>query len=265
MRCPYCISDIHDDALVCPACQRDLYLFKPLLSRIDALEKIVESHEQQLAQLALRDTAAPETNLPIGKSQAGISDIRDLVAMPSPASLLAIGLASLAALVASHVLITIVYDLNTLYLRLVSLLIPLPFGILLTMRNRRPAWLLIALAVGLAAVAVVAMSWVTAVVDGTAVFPVEMREWREFVEYAASIAFSFTTGFVVGNIVRKRGKRKLAGEQAASLIRLVATGAAKTEKIRAVATKFHDLGSSLTAAASTAAAIYTGLQGVLGK
>ena len=34
MRCPYCVSDIADEALACPNCTRDLYLFKPLLERI---------------------------------------------------------------------------------------------------------------------------------------------------------------------------------------------------------------------------------------
>ena len=39
MHCPDCTSEISDAALVCPVCTRDLYLFKPLLQKIDALEK----------------------------------------------------------------------------------------------------------------------------------------------------------------------------------------------------------------------------------
>jgi hypothetical protein len=41
VRCPYCVSEIADEALACPRCTRDLYLFKPLLAKIDELEKAV--------------------------------------------------------------------------------------------------------------------------------------------------------------------------------------------------------------------------------
>lgn len=38
MRCPYCVSAIDHRALVCPQCRRDLFLYKPLLARIETLE-----------------------------------------------------------------------------------------------------------------------------------------------------------------------------------------------------------------------------------
>ena len=41
MRCPYRVSEIADEALTCPRCARDLYLFKPLLEKIGQLEKAV--------------------------------------------------------------------------------------------------------------------------------------------------------------------------------------------------------------------------------
>ena len=47
MHCPYCVSDINDEAVVCPVCRRDLYLFKPLLARIEALEKQVAAQDGQ--------------------------------------------------------------------------------------------------------------------------------------------------------------------------------------------------------------------------
>src|SRR5688572_22413954 len=54
MRCPYCVSEIDDQALACPRCARDLYLFKPLLAKIGELEKTVAEQaktEERIAAL----------------------------------------------------------------------------------------------------------------------------------------------------------------------------------------------------------------------
>ena len=51
MHCPYCVSDINDGAVVCPICRRDLYLFKPLLERIDVLEKQLAAQDGVLTDL----------------------------------------------------------------------------------------------------------------------------------------------------------------------------------------------------------------------
>lgn len=266
MRCPYCVSEIHDEALVCPACQRDLYLFKPLLQRIGVLEERLNAQEQWLKQLELvvRSGAADEDDAATS-APALLED--EPVSCPAPAMILLGWVAPLALLLAAHGVITFVYDLNTLFLRIVSLLIPLPFGLLLVARERRPAWLLALMAVSLSLVGVLAMSGMTAIVDGTPVLPAGLREWREFAEYAASISFSYATGLIVGQIARTRTRthaRQSAGMSLA-LAHLVSAGTARTEQIQVAAKKFHDLGSSLTAAATTAAAIFTGLQGVVGK
>lgn len=266
MRCPYCVSEIHEEALVCPACQRDLYLFKPLLQRIGGLEERLSAQEQCLKQLeqAVRSGVVGEGD---AAASAPTQTEDEPVSYPVPAMILLCWMAPLALLLAAHGLITFVYDLNTLFLRIVSLLIPLPFALLLVARERRPAWLLAVMAVSLSLVGVLAMSGMTAMVDGTPILPVGLREWREFVEYAASISFSYVTGLIVGQLARTRTRahtRQSAGMSLA-LAHLVSAGTARTEQIQVAAKKFHDLGSSLTAAATTAAAIFTGLQGVVGK
>ena len=263
MRCLYCISEIHDDALVCPICRRDLYLVKPLLSRIEALEKTVATLQEARA---LADEPAIKTTTEVPEA-AALQAESEPIATTHLSTWLIYWLTPLALLVAAHGLITVVYDLNTFYLRIVSLLIPLPFGLLLVAQERRPQSLLVAMAISLSGIAVLAMSGVTSIVDGTRILPAGLREWREFFEYAASIALSYASSMIVGRMSRLKARtqaRQAAGASLA-LARLVSSGAAKTEQIQTVAKKFNDLGSSLTAAATTAAAVYAGLQGFVGR
>lgn len=258
MRCPCCISEINDEALVCPVCRRDLYLFKPLMARIDSLEKQVAARDAVLAQV---QGAAAE----LGEGIVATHDEEAQAVMPDITEWLRNWLAPLALLLLAHGLIVVIYDLNVLYLRLVSLLVPLPFGLLLASRARRPVWLMAVLAVSLAGLAVIGMSALTALIDDTPILPVGMREWREFLEYAASIGLSYVTGYIVGGMSRRRAQVRRAAGLSVALTHLVSSGAEKTEQFQTVVKKFNDLGGTLTAAATTAAAIYTGLQGVIGK
>lgn len=258
MHCPYCVSDINDEAVVCAVCRRDLYLFKPLLARIEALEKQVAAQDA----VATDQRRAPD-RADIEVDGSSLGDEPEV--FPRIADWLGYWLAPLVLLLLAHGLIVIVYDLNTIYLRVVSLLIPLPFGMLLASRQRCPRWLLALLAISLAGLAVLGMSALTALVDGTPVLPSGLREWREFIEYAASIALSFVTGLIVGGMSRQRTAAQRTAGLSVALARLVNNGAEKTEQFQVVVKKFNDLGGTLTAAGTTLAAVYAGLQGVIGK
>lgn len=258
MHCPYCISDINDEAVVCPVCRRDFYLFKPLLARIEALEK----------QVAAQDGVATELRRAPDRAGTGedVSTLEDEPAVfPGIAEWLSNWLAPLALLLLAHGLIVIVYDLNTIYLRVVSLLIPLPFGMLLASRQRHPRWLLALMTMSLAGLAVLGMSALTSLVDGTPILPSGLREWREFLEYAASIGLSLVTGLIIGRMSRQRAEAQRTAGLSVALARLVSNGAEKTEQFQAVVKRFNDLGGTLTAAGTTLAAVYAGLQGVIGK
>ncbi len=48
MECPYCAEQVKDTALVCAHCTRDLTFFKPVMVRLDALEKHIADVEDSL-------------------------------------------------------------------------------------------------------------------------------------------------------------------------------------------------------------------------
>lgn len=266
MKCPYCVSDISDAALACPQCGRDLYLFKPLLEKIATLEERlknlpeVEALAARVQALEARLSGSDSLPEPSSEAQDDPTAARRLGEWG------ALWGVPLLLLLGAHALITIVYDLNTLYLRVVSLLIPLPFGFVLTALRRRHFGFALLAAFGMAALAVLGMSAMTGVADNTPVWPENVREWREFVEYAASVGFSYTTGMLLGGVLRRRRQAELEESRqslAFKLARLLSEENA--DKLHARVRKLNDLSGSLTAAATTVASIYTGLQGVLGK
>lgn len=244
--------------MACPHCTRDLYLFKPLMQQIAGLELRVATLE---AGVAVENTKAiPGSATPISQAHAANETpealgARDLV--------LLIGL-PLALLLGAHLLITVVYDASAVYLRVVSMLVPLPFGFLLTAHAARRLGVPLLAALIVSLLAVLGMSAVTALVDNVPMFPVSLREWREVLEYAASVGLSYTTGVVLGGMSRRRGQQMR--EQVAvnvALARLVTNGAEGTQRFHKVVMKFNDIGGALTAAGTTAASIYMGLQGLV--
>ena len=99
--------------------------------------------------------------------------------MPGIAEWLRNWLVPLVLLLLAHGLIVVIYDLNTLYLRLVSLLIPLPFGVLIVSRARCPIWLLTVLVASLAGLAVLGMSALNALVDNTVTVQIKFIDKKD--------------------------------------------------------------------------------------
>lgn len=59
MKCPYCIEDINDQALVCGHCQRDLLFFRPFDDRLKAFDtQLVEITDQLSAMTAVLEDLA---------------------------------------------------------------------------------------------------------------------------------------------------------------------------------------------------------------
>lgn len=271
MNCPYCLSEIDDEALCCKFCTRDVHLFKSLLARVAELEgklneqsNVIE-YEARIVDLNSQlEAAHRELHAPRSGPVALLLSLGLYIVLP------------LFLLLLSHALITIILDTKLIYLRLLSIAIPLPFGIYLFLQRKRSVmpWFL-ATAV-LAVASVIGMSWVTSMVDNTPVFPQNTFEWREYLEYAASISFSFMTGMLIGSIfyARKhrhpvsRGSTKKTGVVDGWLTYLVSqmvSGKLNPKQISELVDKLQEIGSSAAALGATAMSIYTGLKAVLGN
>jgi hypothetical protein len=169
-------------------------------------------------------------------------------------------------LMGAHDLITVVYDTKMVYLRIISMLLPLPFGYILFRSIRRSVWTWFSGAVFSAISAVMGMSWITSLVDQSTVLPQNLYEWREVLEYAASIAFSFLTGMLIGGIVYNQQHPKRSaqiGPLMKFFIGILGNGELSPEKLHNLMKKLNEYGRTIVALGTTAISIYTGLKHIL--
>jgi hypothetical protein len=263
MKCPYCLSDVADEALACPHCTKDLYLFKPMMQRVADLEAQLSAlpERQVLAQRVsqLESMLAQQAMSGSAQGNMGITgNFRNLlVFLILPLVLLLLG----------HGLITIVYDTKLLYLRLISIAIPAVFGYALMSSgpHKLLPWFLVSAV--LALLSVIGMSYMTHLVDGTAVMPQNTFEWREFLEYGISISSSFLAGMILGRAAYIKHHRLISTAIGGAYAALVAsTGRDKLDAQGAfkLMKALNDHISTIMALGSTALSVYTGLKGIVG-
>jgi hypothetical protein len=260
MKCPYCTSLIEEESLVCKVCHRDLYLFKPLTEKLRTLEEKLSSLDDN-AHLQIRidqlenllELAHEKLHQESGTFLRFLFNLAQFIFIP------------LALLLVGHALITVVYDLPLIYLRLISITLPLPFGYWLFKNHNRSLLPWFISAALLAGLSVVGMSAITGWVDHTPVMPQNMLEWKEFIEYASSIAFSFLTGMLLGGIAYHRIHRpKKSGHP---MLKMVVTqfgeGKLSADAIHQIIKKLEDFGSTALAFGATGMSVYTGLKGLI--
>lgn len=172
-------------------------------------------------------------------------------------------------LLAAHWMIVFVYDWPTLVLRAVSIAIPLPLAIWLTLRYRISPAMEILFGLVIGAIAVFGMAYVTSIHEKTAFLPENMREWQETLEYVASIMFAHLTGVLVSSAMQARsGAQNRAGEATLRLAQVIAfvTGRAVANgpQIKKHVETVQNVISNLMPVASAIMAIVTGIKGILG-
>lgn len=250
MKCPYCQSDLDEDALTCKFCTKDLYLIKPLLDKVARLESESGSFEN-IATLQSRIT---ELELQIS-NQDSHSNPKSTILTNFKNIGLYLG-APLLLLLAAHEIIVIMYDANMIYLRLISIALPLPFGYLLFTKGSHKVFLWFIGALMLSIASVLGMSWLTSLVDHSPVLPQSIFEWREIFEYATSIALSFLTGMLLGKKVyirkSKSNKSSISSKKSPA-------------NFHDYLKQAQDYGTTIAAIITTVLSIYTGLKHIVGN
>ncbi len=262
MNCPYCLSEVSVDAYVCKTCSRDLYLFKPMMTKIAGLEErlaLVPSNEAYELRIAELEYLLNEQNQHLTNRSlfSWIKDIALYLLVP------------LLLLLLAHWLIAVVYDTKMIYLRIISMILPLPFAYFLFKSHAHKIFPWFVGVVFLAMTSVIGMSWITSLVDHSPVFPQNLFEWKEVLEYSASIAFSFLTGMLLGGVAYANKQRRSQVGFLNALLRATsshsARGTSSIQGIFGLMKTLQEHGGTVVALGTTAVSIYTGLKGIIGS
>jgi hypothetical protein len=253
MECPFCTETIRDESLVCKHCTRDLTLVRPVIFEIQ--EMIAELDELQ------RQLDRARTRLAMVETPGRFLLVHAATFVLLPAVIL----------VAAHFLITVALDVSPIYLRIVSVLIPLPFGFALAALKNIGFRGAVAFGVATAALSIPGMLAVTAHVDGVDVLPSNWREWREVLEYGTSIALAFGAGNILATLlfqilprtISSRGKPSAAAYWIAGLLGQHVGKEALRRRARLIQDVLRTAGPLIGFLATASGSIYTGLKGML--
>jgi hypothetical protein len=148
---------------------------------------------------------AVETRIPVG---AAVFTIAEHSLTTRLARLLRDIAIPVFALVVLHHLVVNVFDLDTVYLRVVPFVAPLVLGIYVFWQPRWDRLPALAITVSVGLISVAAMTVSQGVTSSRPIMPETLFEWRESIEYAVSIAASLFAGYllapVLGGRLRKR-------------------------------------------------------------
>ena len=254
MECPFCAEGFNEEALACKNCGRDLRLVRPMIEQNVALVAQIETLQLQIdrARAALERATSPAT----------FWLFHSAIYLLAPFILL----------ITAHFVIIIVLDISPLYLRLASILIPLPFGFALVWFSHHSIRLSIVAGILTGLLSVGAMLTVVAFVDKVPILPESSRDWRETLEYVASIALANVTGSVIAVLARRLLPRTLDARGAPSpvamtLARIVGRHVGAQALRRRAQTIQDNFGTIATAGAAVAAgagSIYTGIRALMG-
>ena len=255
MECPFCAETIKDEAIVCKHCSRNLQVVRPVMIEIEQIAIELDALQREL-----------------GRTNARIERIGSPVRYYVVHSL-AYGLVPVMLLVAAHILITIILNTTPLYLRLASVAIPLPFGFLIHARLKVGWRGTVVVGFLTAAVAVACMLAVTGINDNVPILPGPWVEWREVIEYTASVTLAFVTGNILGflivdvlpkTVTRGGGKPNALAYKAAGLLSRHGGAESQRRRARTIQDLITAAGPMLGVAGAAAGSLYAGLKGVIG-
>jgi hypothetical protein len=254
MECPFCAETIKYEAIVCKHCSRDLRVVRPVILEIQEIVSELDGLQRELDRV---DASLARIRFPFRYFTKHT---------------IAYVLAPVVLLVAAHIVVTIKLDVAPLYLRLASVIIPLPFGLALYARQKigfRGAFLV---GVVTAGIAVTCMLTVTGFNDNVPIVPGPWVEWREVIEYIASIALAFETGNIFGLLIfdvlpktmTEGGKPNAVAYKIAGLLGQHVGEEQLRRRARSIQRLLTTAGPLVGVVVTAGGSIYTGLKSILG-
>ena len=254
MECPFCAETVKDEALVCKHCSRDLRIVRPVVMEVQEIVAELDRLRHELDQV---NAKLDRLHHPV-KHFALYAVAYILI----PAILL----------VAAHIVVTIVLNVSPLYLRIASVIIPLPFGLAIYAIHKvrfRGAILAGSLT---AILSVICMLTVTGINDHVPILPGPWIEWREVIEYSASIALAFVTGNILGTLIfyvlpatmAQGGKPNAAAYRLARVLGQHVGEEQLRRRARIIQDLWRAAGPLAGVTVTAVGSVYAGLKGIIG-
>ena len=254
MECPFCAERVKDEALACKHCSRDLRVVRPMVLEVQDIVTELDKLRLELDHVTAK--------LYRKRHPVRYFAIHSIAYILIPAALL----------VAAHIVITIVLNVSPVYLRIASVVIPLPFGLAIHAIQKVGVRGATVAGVFTAIVSVLCMLTVIGIHDKVPILPQSLLEWREVAEYGASIALAFVTGNILGVLIfqvlpstmAQGGKPNVAAYRMARMLGQHVGEEQLRRRARIIQDLMRTAGPLGGILATALGSLYAGLKGIIG-